>query len=470
MSLKVQWRFIGMESGEQSVGAIGTIMMQQLCVDSLHLGPVFTPIRLAGGSNAHEGRVELYHGGQWGTICDDQWDDADAEVVCRQLGLGGVAKAWSQAYFGEGSGPVLLDEVRCTGNELSIEQCPKSSWREHNCGHKEDAGVSCTPLTDGALRLTGGRGSHEGRLEVYHTGQWGTVCDDGWTELNTQVVCWQLGFKYGKSAGMEKESYSEGSSGPIWLDDVICSGKETNLLQCSRREWGKHDCSHEEDVRLICHPENDSRKRSLGPPIRLMDGENKREGRVEIFINGQWGTICDDGWSDKDAAVVCRQLGYKGAARARTMAYFGEGKGPIHVDNVKCTGHERSLADCIKQDIGTHNCRHSEDAGVICDHLSKKVPGNSNKDSLASVCGLRLLHRRQKRIIGGKNSLRYGNNTRNYVVRVGDYHTLVLEEYEEEIALQEIVVHKEYRPDSSDYDIALHKLIEEDTALCTGYP
>lgn len=63
----------------------------------------------------------------------------------------GVAKAWSQAYFGEGSGPVLLDEVRCTGNELSIEQCPKSSWREHNCGHKEDAGVSCTPLTGSPL-------------------------------------------------------------------------------------------------------------------------------------------------------------------------------------------------------------------------------------------------------------------------------------------------------------------------------
>jgi len=69
----------------------------------------------------------------------------------------------------------------------------------------------------------------------------------------------------------------------------------------------------------------------------------------------------------------------RGPARARTMAYFGEGKGPIHVDNVKCTGSERSLADCIKQDIGTHNCRHSEDAGVICDHLGKKVPGNSNK-------------------------------------------------------------------------------------------
>ncbi|XP_061299000.1 neurotrypsin [Pezoporus flaviventris] len=481
---------------EKDIWHDGTCPQKMAAAVTCSSSLVFTPIRLAGGSNAHEGRVEVYHAGQWGTVCDDQWDDADAEVICRQLGLGGVAKAWSQAYFGEGSGPVLLDEVQCTGNELSIEQCPKSSWREHNCDHKEDAGVSCTPLTDGALRLASGKGNHEGRLEVYYTGQWGTICDDGWTELNTQVVCRQLGFKYGKHA---PESYSEGSSGPIWLDDVSCSGKETNLLQCSWREWGKHDCNHHEDVRLICHPDNDNHKLTLGPPIRLMDGENKKEGRVEIFINGQWGTICDDGWSDKDAAVVCRQLGYKGLARARTMAYFGEGKGPIHVDNVKCTGNERSLADCIKENIGTHNCRHSEDAGVICDHLSKKALGNSNKDSLASVCGLRLLHRRQKRIIGGKNSLRggwpwqvalrlksshgdgrllcgatlisscwvltaahcfkrYGNITRNYAVRVGDYHTLVPEEYEEETGVQQIVMHKEYRPDSSDYDIALVRL------------
>ncbi|KAH1170203.1 neurotrypsin [Mauremys mutica] len=481
---------------EKDIWQGGTCPQKMAAAVMCSFSHAFIPIRLAGGSNAHEGRVEVYHTGQWGTVCDDQWDDADAEVVCRQLGLGGVAKAWSHAYFGEGSGPVLLDEVRCTGNELSIEQCPKSSWREHNCGHKEDAGVSCTPLTDGAIRLAGGKGSHEGRLEVHYSRQWGTVCDDGWTELNTQVVCRQLGFKYGKSAA---ESYSEESTRPIWLDDVSCSGKESTILQCSKREWGKHDCSHQEDVRIICHPDNDSHRFSLGPPIRLMDGETKKEGRVEIFINGQWGTICDDGWSDKDAAVVCRQLGYKGSARARTMAYFGEGKGPIHVDNVKCTGNERSLADCIKQDIGTHNCRHSEDAGVICDYLGKKASGNSNKNSLASVCGLRLLHRRQKRIIGGKNSLRggwpwqvalrlksshgdgrllcgatlisscwvltaahcfkrYGNNTRNYVVRVGDYHTLVPEEYEEEIGVQQIMLHKEYRPDSNDYDIALVRL------------
>ncbi|XP_070228046.1 neurotrypsin isoform X2 [Bos mutus] len=366
-------------------------------------GPAFPILRLVGGSSVREGRVEVYHAGQWGTVCDDQWDDADAEVVCRQLGLSGIAKAWNQAYFGEGSGPVMLDEVRCTGNELSIEQCPKSSWGEHNCDHKEDAGVSCTPLTDGVIRLAGGKGSHEGRLEVYHRGQWGTVCNDGWTDLNTYVVCRQLGFKYGKQASA---NHFEESMGPIWLDGVSCSGKEASFLQCSQRPWGTHDCSHREDVGISCYPGGNGFRFSLGFPIRLMDGENKKEGRVEVFINGQWGTVCDDGWTDKDATVICRQLGYKGPARARSMAYFGEGEGPIHMDNVKCTGNERSLADCVRQNIGDHNCRHSEDAGVICDYLGKKASGNSSKESLSSVCGLRLLPRRQKRIIGGKNSLR----------------------------------------------------------------
>ncbi|XP_034527993.1 neurotrypsin [Ailuropoda melanoleuca] len=503
---KVDWGYCDCRHGEWSRASGGSSGLagsqpgspraRNLCLISHGAGPAFPVIRLVGGSSAREGRVELYHAGQWGTVCDDQWDEADAEVVCRQLGLSGIAKAWNQAYFGEGSGPILLDEVRCTGNELSIEQCPKSSWGEHNCDHKEDAGVSCTPLTDGVIRLGGGKGSYEGRLEVYYRGQWGSVCDDGWTELNTYVVCRQLGFKYGKQAAANR---FEESTGPIWLDDVSCSGKESSFVQCSWRQWGRHDCSHREDVGITCYPGGNGHRLSLGFPIRLMDGENKKEGRVEVFINGQWGTICDDGWTDKDATVICRQLGYKGPARARTMAYFGEGKGPIHVDNVKCTGNERSLADCIKQDIGRHNCRHSEDAGVICDYFSKKAAGDSNRESLSAVCGVRLLHRRQKRIIGGKNSLRggwpwqvslrlksshgdgrllcgatllsscwvltaahcfkrYGNSTRSYAVRVGDYHTLVPEEFEEEIGVQHIVIHRGYRPDSSDYDIALVRL------------
>ncbi|KAG8454039.1 hypothetical protein GDO86_000610 [Hymenochirus boettgeri] len=456
---------------------------------------VFVPTRLVGGTSTYEGRIEVYHSGQWGTVCDDQWDDADAEVVCRQLGYGGIAKAWSQAHFGEGVGHILLDEVQCTGNELSLEECLKSPWGEHNCAHKEDAGVSCTPLADGAIRLAGGKGSNEGRLEVFHKAQWGTVCDDGWTDLNTQVVCRQLGYKNGKNV-LENHFVTRG--GVIWLDDVICTGKESIISQCSKKDWGKHDCSHQEDVHIVCHPDTESYRASTGPPLRLMDGETKKEGRVEIYLNGQWGTICDDGWTDKDASVVCRQLGYKGPAKARTMAYFGEGKGPIHVDNVRCSGNERSLGDCIKQDIGKHNCRHSEDAGVICDYYIKKSSTPGTKES-PFLCGSRLVNRRPKRIIGGKNSVRgswpwqvalrlkssysdgrllcgatlisscwvltaahcfkrYGNNTRSYVIRVGDYHTLVPEEYEEDLGIQQIIIHKDYRPDGNDYDIALIRL------------
>ncbi|XP_055496661.1 neurotrypsin [Leucoraja erinacea] len=468
-------------------------------------GSIFVPIRLVGGSSKHEGRVEVYRSGQWGTVCDDHWDEADAEVVCRQLGISTSAKAQKLAHFGEGSGPILLDDVQCTGNELSIDQCPKSLWGEHNCGHKEDAGVSCNPLSDGTLRLVGGEGSHEGRLEVYYRGQWGTVCDDGWTEENARVVCRQLGFRYTQTplAGQ-----FEGGSGPIYLDDVHCSGQEASLVLCPRSDWGRHDCSHQEDVTVICtlNADNDIQEIPFGPPIRLMDGENKKEGRVEIFINGQWGTICDDGWTDKDAAVVCHQLGYKGTAKARSLAYFGDGVGPIHMDNVKCTGSEQTLEDCSKQDIGTHNCRHSEDAGVICDYIANKAGSLSIIGSTNSLCGLRLLNQRQKRIIGGKNSLRggwpwqaairlrsshregrllcgatiigscwvltaahcfkrYGNHTKNYIVRVGDYHTLVSEEYEQVLEVKNIIIHKDYKPDANDYDIALVKL-EGDQEQC----
>ncbi|NXN80652.1 NETR protein, partial [Bombycilla garrulus] len=151
-----------------------------------------------------EGRVEVYHDGKWGTICDDQWDDRDAEVVCRQLGLSGTPKALSWAHYGQGSGPILLDEVQCSGNELSLDQCKKSDWGQQNCDHIEDAGVSCDPFTgtavqlcqsdavEGAVRLAGGRSPGEGRVEVYYNGDWGTVCDDGWTDLGAQVVCRQL--------------------------------------------------------------------------------------------------------------------------------------------------------------------------------------------------------------------------------------------------------------------------------------
>nr|XP_011722055.1 scavenger receptor cysteine-rich domain-containing protein SCART1-like isoform X3 [Macaca nemestrina] len=100
-------------------------------------------LRVRGGEDRCSGRVELWHAGSWGTVCDDGWDLADAEVVCRQLGCGGAVAALGAAAFGPGSGPVWLDEVGCRGSEASLRGCPAERWGRGDCAHKEDAGVRC---------------------------------------------------------------------------------------------------------------------------------------------------------------------------------------------------------------------------------------------------------------------------------------------------------------------------------------
>ena len=98
-------------------------------------------MRLVGGSGPHEGRVEIYHRGDWGTVCSFSWNLQDAAVVCRQLGYGRAVAAL--VTYGGGSGPIWYGYVYCSGSEASLTQCAHHGLGVHDCDHSEDAGVIC---------------------------------------------------------------------------------------------------------------------------------------------------------------------------------------------------------------------------------------------------------------------------------------------------------------------------------------
>ena len=111
--------------------------------------------------------------------------------------------------------------------------------------------------------------------------------------------------------------------------------------------------------------------------VKLVGGDSPWEGRVEVLHNGVWGTVCDDSWDVNDAKVVCRSLGYGGAATYVCCSAFGQGSGSILLDNVACNGNEASIFECSHEGWGTHNCNHYEDAGVRCQGKKKNVLYNS---------------------------------------------------------------------------------------------
>ena len=101
-------------------------------------------VRLVNGSTNCSGRVEVLYSGQWGSVCDDGWDLQDAQVVCRELGCGEALEVSGMAQFGQGTGSITLDDLACSGSEDSLLQCPHNGLGNHNCGHHEDAGITCT--------------------------------------------------------------------------------------------------------------------------------------------------------------------------------------------------------------------------------------------------------------------------------------------------------------------------------------
>ncbi|XP_072345243.1 scavenger receptor cysteine-rich domain-containing protein DMBT1-like isoform X2 [Scyliorhinus torazame] len=614
------------------------------------LEPEILKLRLVNGSNPCAGRVEIFHNDTWGTVCDDYWDVADAVVVCRQMDCGFAEVASGSASFGQGTEVIWLDDVKCYGTEASLRECVLKPIGQHNCHHREDAGVVCNReqppkprislsrfsdifvkgenlfiqcssfgfyktaafylykdddvnhlaskppsargesvifhyadinvgnegnyscsyevevsgriynspknhlakpaislnpdillmkgqsvdivceapsyfsgarfylykdgganfvssniastqlvrshfklhaitkddegnytcayqgdivgkrfnsshsdsirvavIEDVAMRLVNGENDCSGSVQVYFNDTWGSVCGEGWDLFDVQVVCRQLGC--GFALGMMDISRFSNIQKPIWLSTVRCSSAEPYLWVCPARGWtggmscdrsraatvtctaqppapamtvtgnglffkddtitfvctiptlyrgakmflhrvgeeapmmttvssrnlnnvrfelrninqthnGTYWCNYGFEVAELHFLSQDSASQEItvveNAKLRLVDGHEPCSGRVEAYYNGTWGTVCDSGWGIVDAQVVCRQVGCGFGQSATSGGLFGEGTGPILLDNVRCNGSERFLWSCPTQNIMPRTCRQRNDAGVIC--------------------------------------------------------------------------------------------------------
>uniref|UniRef100_G1KBS9 Lysyl oxidase homolog 4 n=1 Tax=Anolis carolinensis TaxID=28377 RepID=G1KBS9_ANOCA len=375
-------------------------------------------LRLVGPrSQVGEGRLEVLYDGQWGTVCDDDFNIYVAGVACRELGYEGATNWAHSAKYGPGDGPIWLDNMRCSGTESSLAECESNGWGVSDCNHNEDIGVVCTGLRRPNPASSHFQGSKveevrikpilaraklsspitEGAVEVKLQGRWRQVCDAGWTRNNTRVVCGMLGFpREGRvTTGFYRKLWNQKLKDPrsslkslsrnntFWIHRIKCQGTEAHLGQCKLQvqppSRNKSSCPRGMHALISCiaGPEFQPNKAKLPAKskskeksqVRLRGGAHVGEGRVEVVMNGQWGTVCDDGWDLPAASVVCRQLGYGHSSRASYMNRSVGSRvslGPIHLTRVRCRGYERSLAECSSQEARQTGCRHEADAAVRC--------------------------------------------------------------------------------------------------------
>ncbi|KAL6460189.1 hypothetical protein MHYP_G00319480 [Metynnis hypsauchen] len=310
-------------------------------------------VKLVGGSRC-SGRVEVLHGETWSTVCDADFDQQDAEVVCRELGCGPPVEVLGAAAFGSGEGQVWSEELQCRGNESEISFCPTSSSLNHNCTHDSNVGLVCAKV-----RLVGGSRC-SGRVEVLHGETWSTVCDADFDQQDAEVVCRELG------CGLPVEvlgaaAFGRGE-GQVWSEELQCRSNESQMHFCPTSSSLKHNCSHDSDVGLVC------------AEVKLV-GDSRCSGRVEVLHGETWSTVCDADFDQQDAEVVCRELGCGLPVEVLGAAAFGRGEGQVWSEELQCRGNESQIHFCPSSSL-KHNCSHDSDVGLVCaGHIKSRLTG-----------------------------------------------------------------------------------------------
>ncbi|XP_060553415.1 scavenger receptor cysteine-rich type 1 protein M130-like, partial [Ruditapes philippinarum] len=345
-----------------------------------------TDIRLVNGIGLTDGFVELKVNGTWGQICRNNFDRSDAKVICRMLGL----NYWfyDSLYYGSTSNIYHLDKLDCIGTEDHINECLYDV--RQTCSSSYPIFVECKyphNITD--VRLVGGTGQYDGRVEVKINNGWGTVCGYQIGSYDADTLCKSMGFKLTHYFSYPSV-YGQGT-GAIYIGYMGCSATNTHVNQCNynfppRRRY----CSHSDDMSLVCTPcgkptihsgsfdsfngtvltakcdfgfqpekitfdclangtwlQNDKCSSKYSYPLEISDMKlvnryDHHEGRVEIQVNGIWGTICSNNFTIAEANVICQMIGLE----ASSIDTDTGGDGPVFISNLQCNGNESHINNC----------------------------------------------------------------------------------------------------------------------------
>lgn len=228
-------------------------------------------LRLIDGRAEWEGNVQIFHGTRWGNICDDEWDEREGEIVCRELGFPGLQKVTYSGTYGHTRGTYWMDNLYCYGTEKNLTECRHDGWGVHDCETNEPAGVVCQshftsttvaptlpprdqPIITNKLkiahalegkmkiRIKGGRTKTEGRVEIRlpESDNWKLICGDGWSLFEAMVVCRQLDMHYAQ--GAFSAGFFGGNGSDIAVSGIKCTGNEERLDQCLHDTIGDVFC------------------------------------------------------------------------------------------------------------------------------------------------------------------------------------------------------------------------------------
>ncbi|XP_052791481.1 deleted in malignant brain tumors 1 protein-like isoform X3 [Mya arenaria] len=309
-------------------------------------------LRLEGGGIDNQtGRVTIKQFGIWGRVCPNSWDDNDAQVVCKSLGyLGGVA----YKYTSSGYGPYTLGKVDCLGNEKNLFECPVNPGLCDAQFSSGDAGVLCYTIRKPALRLVGS--ANTGHLEIILDSFTGTICDFGWSRYDASVACKQLGFQDG-----EPRSHFPSNGATVVMSSMGCYGGESSIFMCRNPGWQKN-------IDERCFEANRNAGVFCYNNVRISGGQtndNTTAGKVEMFYHGNWVTMCANDFDDRDAKVVCKELGFPNS-KALVPGAFGRRYYSDYVVGFNCTGSEITIVNCGFNETGKCDDKSSNYASVLC--------------------------------------------------------------------------------------------------------